>query len=254
MDTIIAKLKTDFNDIPAPKDFVNLVHKSLGALIKARRVYYTGKGYFLVMPENNLVTRQTWHDQFKQFASKSPQKSVDNSCQTEANIYRPHEQNGHTQTRQDHQLSPPALSPFYSTKQPHHSLSPPNVSPYKVSPRGMTERESPVYGGATSPPNTSNQNNSFNSEESQPESPRSPNANSANLERSQSFRMSKKSQKVTAKGGSLRLSKRDALAFQDDNGNTKHEETEVEQESESQNLKRWREQLYKIYYFDGKNR
>jgi len=233
MDTIIARLKTDFNDIPAPKDFVNMVHKSLGALIKARRVYYTGKGYFLVMPENNPVTRQTWHDQFKQFAHKSPPKSIDNSCQTEANIYRAHEQNGHTKNLQNHQLSPSATTPFYSTKQPHQSLSPPNVSPYRVSPRGMTERESPVYSGTHSPPNTSNQNTSINSEESQPESPRSPNTNSSNLERSQSFRMSKKSQKITAKGGSLRLSKRDALAFQDENDNSKHEETEVEQERES---------------------
>jgi len=185
------------------------------------------------MPENNPVTRQTWHDQFKQFAHKSQPKCIDNSCQTEANIYRAHEQNGHTKNLQNHQLTPSATTTFYSTKQPHQSLSPPNVSPYKVSPRGVTERESPVYSGTHSPPNTSNQNTSINSEESQPESPRSPNTNSSNLERSQSFRMSKKSQKVTAKGGSLRLSKRDALAFQDENDNSKHEETEVEQERES---------------------
>ena len=59
MDTIIAKLKTDSKDIPASKNIVNQVHKKLGALIKARRVYYTGKRYFLVITENNPVTRQT---------------------------------------------------------------------------------------------------------------------------------------------------------------------------------------------------
>ena len=48
MDTIIARLKTDFNNIPAPKDSVNIVHKSLGALIKAHRVLNTGKGYIFL--------------------------------------------------------------------------------------------------------------------------------------------------------------------------------------------------------------
>lgn len=254
MENIIAKIKTDFRDIPVPKDFVNLIHKTLGALIKARKVYYTGKGYFLVVPENNSVTRQSWHDQFKQFAIRSPQKGIDNSSQTEANIYRPHEQNGHSMRQgpnQDWQLSPGATglgtggsaSPYYglTSKQSHQpvtkaqSLSPSNnnnVTPYKVSPRGAQERESPVYGTHSSSNNSNANDISINSEESLPESPQSPN-NSSNLERSQSFRMSKKSQKITAKGGSLRLSKRDALTFKEDNDNTQNEEAEVEQERDS---------------------
>lgn len=253
MENIIAKIKTDFRDIPVPKDFVNLVHKTLGALIKARKVYYTGKGYFLAVPENNSLTRQTWHDQFKQFAIKSPQKKIDNTSQTDANVYHPLEQNGNSLRQganQDWQLSPvgnslgtggPTSTYFtLSPKQSHlpmtkmQSLSSnlsPNITALKVSPR-TAERESPVYGTHSSSSNSNNHDISINSEDSLPESPRSPNS-STNLERSQSFRMSKKSQRVTTKGGSLRLSKRDAQAFKDDNDSTKNEEVENEHERES---------------------
>ena len=51
MENILQGIQTDFREIPAPKDFLQLVHKTLGGLIKARRVYYTGKGYFLVVPD-----------------------------------------------------------------------------------------------------------------------------------------------------------------------------------------------------------
>ena len=65
------------------------------------------------------MTLQTWHDQFKQFASKSPQKSIENSSQTGTNIYIAQKQNGLTKNQQNHQLSPPATVPFFSTYQPH---------------------------------------------------------------------------------------------------------------------------------------
>jgi len=244
MENIIAKIKTDFRDIPVPKDFVNLIHKTLGALIKARRVYYTGKGYFLVIPENNVVTRQSWHDHYKQFVVRSPQKSIDNSSQTEANIYRPHEQNGHSARQganQDRQLSPAMPSHqtngsgpgFYGINLPNLPSGSPTYNitstPYKVSPH---EGESPVYGTHSSSNNSNGNDVSLNSEESLQDSPRSPNS-SSNLERSQSFRTSKKSQKIMAKGGSLRLSKKDALSFKEDNDNSKNEETEIDQERES---------------------
>ena len=51
MENIMARLQSDYSQIPAPRDFVSLIHRTLGALIKARKVYYTGKGYFLVHPE-----------------------------------------------------------------------------------------------------------------------------------------------------------------------------------------------------------
>ena len=39
MENILQGIQTDFREIPAPKDFLQLVHKTLGGLIKARRVY-----------------------------------------------------------------------------------------------------------------------------------------------------------------------------------------------------------------------
>ena len=43
METIVARLNQDYSQIPVPKDFINLIHKTLGTLIKTRKVYYTGK-------------------------------------------------------------------------------------------------------------------------------------------------------------------------------------------------------------------
>ena len=61
--------------------------------------------------------------------------------------------------------------------------------------------------------------------ESKDGSPRSP------MERSQSFRLNKKAQKRTSKGGSLRLSKKDAAVFKDEADTSKAEEEEEEGES-----------------------
>ena len=66
MENIVSRLNTDYSEIPVPKDFINLIHKTLGALIKARKVYYTGKGYFLVMPETKGPT-QVWGELYKSF-------------------------------------------------------------------------------------------------------------------------------------------------------------------------------------------
>ena len=71
MENIVARLNTDYSQIPAPKDFINLIHKTLGALIKARKVYYTGKGYFLVMPESPGPVTQSWSEQYKYFLGRT---------------------------------------------------------------------------------------------------------------------------------------------------------------------------------------
>ena len=68
MENIITRLNTDFSDIPAPKDFLQLVHKTLGGLIKARRVYYTGKGYFLVVPDSKEPRLVSWEEQHRHLA------------------------------------------------------------------------------------------------------------------------------------------------------------------------------------------
>ena len=61
MENIICRLETDYSEIPAPRDFVSLIHRTLGSLIKARKVYYTGKGYFLVHPEGSAA----WQEQHR---------------------------------------------------------------------------------------------------------------------------------------------------------------------------------------------
>ena len=67
MENILQGIQTDFREIPAPKDFLQLVHKTLGGLIKARRVYYTGKGYFLVVPDKGEPRVPSWEEQFQKF-------------------------------------------------------------------------------------------------------------------------------------------------------------------------------------------
>ena len=56
INTVLARLNRDFpglsnNNLPAT------VHAALGSLIKKRKVYYTGKGYFLVSPDAASLPR-----------------------------------------------------------------------------------------------------------------------------------------------------------------------------------------------------
>ena len=73
-----------------------------------------------------------------------------------------------------------------------------------------------------------NVNTSIGSEDS--ESLSSP---SSQLERSQSFKMSKKVQKTFAKGGSLRLSKKEASNLKEEKDNSKNEEADEDSDGES---------------------
>ena len=101
-------------------------------------------------------------------------------------------------------------------------LSPkPNVSPvYNHSFVTPTHRQSQSQHPATATPENNANNSSFASEDSESTSP------SSNLERSQSFKMSKKVQKSLAKGGSLRLSKKDAVNLKEVQDNFKNEDAE----------------------------
>ena len=165
MENIIARLKSDYSQIPAPRDFVQLVHVTLGSLIKARKVYYTGKGYFLVQPEVGAVA--SWQDQHRNIYNRAGGGGggggSESSTQTECS----------------------------------------RGSPGRV-------RES-------------GNNTSLTSEDSN---------NGSHLERSQSFKLSKKVQKTLAKGGSLRLSKKESVTFKDD-VDSKNEEADEEPENES---------------------
>ena len=165
MENIIARLRSDYSEIPAPRDFVSLVHKTLGSLIKARKVYYTGKGYFLVQPE--YVAGVGWMELHRGLVCRSTGgvAGQDRQTQTEAGL----------------------------------------GSPVRLRENGN--------------------NTSLTSEEGS-------HNGSSHLERSQSFKLSKKVQKTLAKGGSLRLSKKESVTFKEDI-DTKNEDAEEELENES---------------------
>ena len=217
MENIVARLNTDYSQIPVPKDFIGLIHKTLGALIKTRKVYYTGKGYFLAMPDNTAGVVTTWSDQFKQFIPDSSvgghktmtsvgQETTDGAdtglSATSPGSYR--EING-IHVRHAAQVN------GYNKTSPLQSLSP----VYSTAPRSSPARN-----------HQSVTNTSVGSEESE-SSP------SSHLERSQSFKMSKKAQKSFAKGGSLRLSKREVVALKQEN-DMKTNTEEVIQDSEEE--------------------
>merc|ERR1712155_187646 len=72
MDNIVARLHADYGNIPAPKDFIQLIHKTLGALIKSRKVYFTGKGSFLAAPDTgpggaSPGPAPAWREEYKHF-------------------------------------------------------------------------------------------------------------------------------------------------------------------------------------------
>ena len=169
MENIIQRLKTDYSQIPAPRDFVSLIHRTLGSLIKARKVYYTGKGYFLVHPESSAA----WQEQHRLMLARAQGGGgggLDWTPQTEGS----------------------------------------RASPVRVKESGN--------------------NTSLTSEDTE-QSQGSPQA--SHLERSQSFKLSKKVQKSLSKGGSLRLSKKESVTFKEDVENSKNEEAEEELENES---------------------
>ena len=225
MENILQGIQTDFRDIPAPKDFLQLVHKTLGGLIKARRVYYTGKGYFLVVPDKGEHRVPSWEEQFQKFVrpgSSHPPAAVGMSRDLRESAVQT-EEKGDQGSCSSFSGANRAL-PLTPQQRPGGSGSPHQrltSSPH------IRSGESPHQ----TPPTTTSQSpatpNLDSSGDSREESPRSP------MERSQSFRINKKAQKLATKGGSLRLSKKDAAIFKDDAGDTttvgKNEDEEEEQ-------------------------
>ena len=182
MENIMARLQSDYSQIPAPRDFVSLIHRTLGALIKARKVYYTGKGYFLVHPEGGSTTAwQETNHRLMLGRAAAGAAGLDGATQTEG-------ANTRENTRE---------------------------SPVRLRESGNNTSLGLEQGGEQG-------------EQSQGSPPAS-----SQLERSQSFKLSKKVQKSLAKGGSLRLSKKESVTFKEDVENTKNEEAEEELENES---------------------
>ena len=187
MDNIVARLHADYGNIPAPKDFIQLIHKTLGALIKSRKVYFTGKGYFLAVPDTgpggaSPGPAPSWRDEYKHF------------------IPRPAAGGG-----ADSAPCPPPETNGAHGGGPASASSP----AARLSPAADTAADTSLASTGT---------------ESSP---------SSHLERSQSFKLSKKVQKSFAKGGSLRLSKKESVSFKEENDNSKNEEAEEDSENES---------------------
>ena len=236
MENIVSRLNTDYSEIPVPKDFINLIHKTLGALIKARKVYYTGKGYFLVMPETQGSSTQAWGEQYKHFHGRhapgdngrhAPESSgADDGSAPGPRNHSMSETNGFN-SRPGHVVNGSKSSPMQSLSAIYNPGTGPRLSP---SSPGMNQ--TPNINSRTRHQNNNygeNPNNiSIGSTDS--ESHSSPNSH---LERSQSFKMSRRVQKTLAKGGSLRLSKKEAKEFKEETDNSKNEEAEDEMEDES---------------------
>merc|ERR1719509_121057 len=211
MDNILAGLQTDFGDIPAPADFLQLVHRTLGALIKGRRVYYTGKGYFLVVPEKG-EQRASWGEQFHRFLpSPAAGREVHEAAvQTEEQEVRasPAPRTPGTPGSAHRQAASPHLGPSTS----------PQLGPTSPSSLGLDTRG--------------------DSREGSPKSP---------MERSQSFRINKKAQKLATKGGSLRLSKKDAAVFKDEAETKKNDEDEERESPTPKKMERKNSVLGRLF-------
>ena len=221
MENILQGIQTDFRDIPAPKDFLQLVHKTLGGLIKARRVYYTGKGYFLVVPDKGEQRTPSWEEQFQKFVrpgSVPPALAIARDLRESAVQTEDKGEGSCSSFSGGSRALPLTPQQRPGGGSPHQRLT---SSPHIRS--GESPHQSPPT--ISQSPATPNLDSSADSRE---ESPRSP------MERSQSFRINKKAQKLATKGGSLRLSKKDAAIFKDDAGDTtvgKNEDEEEERES-----------------------
>ena len=87
MENILAKVVLQFPGLPAqPKQLLGLVHRTLGQLIKQRKVYYTGKGYFLVVPERPVGEPRYPGPLLAQLAGHTPAlhpATVEQASQTE---------------------------------------------------------------------------------------------------------------------------------------------------------------------------
>ena len=83
MPEIIERITKDYPGVLAHQHVSATIHKALGALIKERKVYYTGAGYFLVIPDRkqSAVEKMRWPQSC--CTNWTIQMRQDSSCQTE---------------------------------------------------------------------------------------------------------------------------------------------------------------------------
>jgi len=223
MHNIIEKVVADFPGLSTSKHMTATVHQALGVLIKSRKVYYTGKGYFLVTPDNVVVPRMKLPDTCQSSNNWSIRMRQDRAIQTDSDSASascwPVELNGTTNavgaatkqqpTRKLWSAPRPAVSEDKSNKTRSNGWKP-RCSP--ISPNcQLPNRSSP---GARR--KSSQAHAEFQDTDLLPDSRKSQHMfNNRNLHRSQSLRLPKDSKRKIVKGGSLRLAKEEAKALLD---------------------------------------
>ena len=169
MNTLCESVEKDWSGASRIEHLKESVHSALGQLIKQRKVYYTGKGYFLVTPDSPIKGIGTRLNKFRH-SLRDRSSGVFNN----GNVG-----NG----------APNAASGGEEVP----DTSRPSVSPTTGLDLSMNHSLNNNYDGSSL-------------ESSVESSASSPNVSGGpfNLERSQSLRISKKSLRNMSKGGSLR--------------------------------------------------
>lgn len=204
MNTIIEAVNQDWSSLVSrmklqEAELRDTVHSSLGALIKQRKVYYTGnKGYFLVGPADNTVANGANGTQVTSGNNANPTVGCASGLFGGLNG-NSNENGGMTSvTSLGSRISQFRHSMRAgSTNGSNNSTSPDTSLQNRSSPLRSVEGQDQASGRSPGEASGSSSNSSPNS--------------SFNLERSQSLRISKKSlRSLSSKGGSLRLSKKEA--------------------------------------------
>lgn len=232
MHNIIQKVISDFPGLSVSKHMTATVHQALGALIKSRKVYYTGKGYFLVTPEQSAVQRMKLPDSCQLSNNWSIRMRQDQSSQTEKEVSEtPASASCWPVDRASDNISESATRKLWSAPKLNSFEDKSNLTKSNnvLSPTSWKSRCSPIspdcqLSSRSSPgldkETSQQQNEEFRETNLLPDSRKSKNYfTQRTLQRSQSLRLSKDSKRKIYKGGSLRLAKDEAktlLEFKQD--------------------------------------
>jgi len=221
MHNIIQKVISDFPGMTVTKHMTATVHQALGTLIKSRKVYYTGKGYFLVTPEQSSVQRMKLPDTCQSSNNWSIRMRQDKSSQTEQELSETPASASCWPVDRVSDNSEPATRKLWSAPKLNSFEDKSNLTKSNniLSPTGWKSRCSPIspdcqLSTRSSPgldKQTSQKAEEFMETNLLPDSRKSKNYfTQRTLQRSQSLRLSKDSKRKIYKGGSLRLAKEEA--------------------------------------------
>lgn len=211
MHNIIQKVISDFPHMSVTKHMTATVHQALGTLIKSRKVYYTGKGYFLVTPENNSVHRMKLPDTCQLSHNWSIRMRQDKSIQTEKEVSETPASASCWPVERTGDNSEPTARKLWSTPKLNSSEDKSNLT--KKSRCSPISHDCQLSSGSSPSlaKQSSQKSDKFRETNLLPDSRKSKNYfPQRTLQRSQSLRLSKDSKRKINKGGSLRLGKDEA--------------------------------------------